>query len=145
MSQYLIDQIKATPNIDVRLGTQVAGAAGRGRLERLTLSNTETGECEDVEAGGLFIFVGAVPHSDFTEGVVRRSSRGFILTGPDLRIDGAWPPEWPLDRDPMLMETSVPGIFAAGDVRDGVVRRVASAVGQGAVCVSLVHRYLDTV
>jgi thioredoxin reductase (NADPH) len=76
--------------------------------------------------------------------VVRRSSRGFVLTGPDLRVDGAWPEEWPLERDPYLMETSVPGIFAAGDVRDGVVRRVASAVGQGAVCVTLVHEYLAT-
>jgi len=145
MSQYLIDQIRATPNIDVRLNTRIAEARGDGRLEGLTLENPTTGELEEMEAGGLFIFVGAVPHSAFLDGVVRRSPRGFILTGPDLRVGSAWPEEWPLERDPLLMETSVPGIFAAGDVREGVVRRVASAVGQGAVCVSLVHQYLETV
>lgn len=145
MSQYLVDKIRATDTIDVRLGAAVVGAGGQGRLEHLVVEERATGACEQVEANGLFIFVGAVPHSDFLEGVVRRSPRGFVLTGPDLRVDGAWPAEWPLDRDPMLMETSVPGIFAAGDVREGVVRRVASAVGQGAVCVSLVHQYLDTV
>jgi thioredoxin reductase (NADPH) len=144
MSQYLIDQIRATPNIDVRLGVEVTGAAGRGRLEQLTLTETGGGVSEDVEAGGLFIFVGAQPHSQFLDGVVMRSPRGFIITGPDLRVDGTWPAAWPLERDPLLMETSVPGIFAAGDVREGVVRRVASAVGQGAVCVSLVHQYLET-
>lgn len=145
MSQYLVDQIGATPNIDVRLNTEIVDASGNGRLEALTLENRESGEREDVEAAGLFIFVGAVPHSEFLEGVVLRNKRGFVLTGPEMRVDGDWPPEWPLERDPLLMETSVPGIFAAGDVRQGVVRRVASAVGQGAVAVSLVHRYLDTV
>ena len=145
MSQYLVDQIEATPNIDAMLRTEVVEASGDGRLESLTLRNRDTGDEETVEAEGLFIFIGAVPHSDFLEGVVRRNHRGFVLTGPDLKVDGEWPSEWPLDRDPMLMETSVPGIFAAGDVRQGVVRRVASAVGQGAVAVSLVHRYLDTV
>jgi thioredoxin reductase (NADPH) len=145
MSQYLVDQILATPNIDVRLGTEVVDAGGDGRLERITLRDRSSGEEEEVEAYGLFIFVGAVPHSQFLDGVVRRTPRGFVLTGPDLRVDGEWPPEWQLERDPLPMETSVPGIFAAGDVREGVVRRVASAVGQGAVAVALVHQYLETV
>jgi thioredoxin reductase (NADPH) len=145
MSQYLVDQIRGTPNIDVRLGTEIADAMGDGRLEQLVLRDRASGEEHTVEAAGLFIFVGAVPHSEFLDGVVLRSKRGFVLTGPDLKVGGEWPPEWPLDRDPFPMETSVPGIFAAGDVREGVVRRVASAVGQGAVAVSLVHQYLETV
>ena len=109
------------------------------------LRDVASGDEETVEAAGLFIFVGAVPHSQFLDGVVLRSKRGFVLTGPDLKVEGDWPPEWPLDRDPFPMEASVPGIFAAGDVREGVVRRVASAVGQGAVAVALVHQYLETV
>ena len=91
-----------------------------------------------------FIFVGAVPHSAMVRDLVACNQQGFILTGPDLMVDGTWPRSWSLDRDPLLMETSVPGIFAAGDVRHGVVRRVASAVGQGSVCVSFVHQYLAT-
>lgn len=145
MSQYLVDQIRATPNISVRLGTEVVDAGGEGRLERLTIRDRASGHDEVVDAFGLFIFVGAAPHSGFLDGVIMRTRHGFIPTGPDLRVDGAWPADWPLERDPLPMETSVPGIFAAGDVRDGVVRRVASAVGQGAVAVSLVHQYLETV
>lgn len=143
MSQYLVDQIKATPNIAIRLSTAVVEGGGDGRLEYLVLGGD--GRTERVDAAGLFIFVGAMPHSAFLDGVVLRNKRGFILTGPDLRVDGEWPVEWPLARDPFPMETSVPGILAAGDVREGVVRRVASAVGQGAVAVSIVHQYLETV
>ncbi len=142
MSQYLVDQIRATDNIHVRLGVAVSGVAGEEHLEALTLKGSD-GE-ETVEADGLFIFIGARPHSDFVEGVVARDKRGFILTGPDLALPGVEPP-WPLERDPFLLETSAPGIFAAGDVRADAVRRVASAVGQGAVCISFVHRYLETV
>ncbi|MFP5330915.1 MAG: FAD-dependent oxidoreductase [Acidimicrobiia bacterium] len=145
MSAYLIDQIRATPNIDIQLSSEVVDAGGEGRLEWIVVRNRDTDQDERIDATGLFLFIGAVPHSDFLDGVVRRNPRGFVLTGPDLQVDGEWPPEWPLERDPLPMETSVPGIFAAGDVREGVVRRVASAVGQGATAVSLVHQYLETV
>ena len=144
MSQYLIDQIAATPNIRVLLETEVANVAGDGRLEELTLRNRADGSEQTLDASGLFIFIGAVPHSAFVEGVVERDRRGFILTGTDLMVDGARHPAWPLDRDPYLLETSVPGIFAAGDVRANVIRRVASAVGQGAIGVSFIHKYLET-
>jgi thioredoxin reductase (NADPH) len=145
MSSYLIAQIRATNNIDVRLSAEVTDAGGSGRLEWITVRDRETGETSRVETSGLFLFIGAVPHSDFLDGVVARNARGFVLTGPDLRVDGEWPSGWSLERDPLPMETSVAGIFAAGDVREGVVRRVASAVGQGAIAVSLVHQYLETV
>jgi thioredoxin reductase (NADPH) len=113
-------------------------------VEWLALRNSETDAAERREASGIFVFVGAVPHTDAVAGVVRRNRQGFILTGPDLGAEG--PIEgWDVERDPYLMETSVPGIFAAGDARHGVVRRVASAVGQGSVVVSMVHRYLETV
>jgi len=144
MSQYLIDQIAATPNIMVRLHTEVAGVAGEGHLEKVTLRDRGDGSEDTIDAGGLFIFIGARPHSELVDGVVLRDQRGFVLTGSDLMVDGAWPRLWPLTRDPFLLETSVPGIFAAGDVRANVIRRVASAVGQGAVAVSLIHRYLET-
>lgn len=145
MSTYLIDQIQATSNIDVRLSSEITDAGGAGRLEWIVVRDRESDETERVDTTGLFLFIGAVPHSGFLDGVVRRNPRGFVLTGPDLRAFGEWPPEWSLDRDPLPMETSVPGIFAAGDVREGVVRRVASAVGQGATAVSLVHQYLESV
>jgi thioredoxin reductase (NADPH) len=144
MSQYLVDQIAGTPNIKVRLGSRVSGVAGDKHLEQVTLQNRADGTEETVAAAGLFIFIGAVPHSNFLEGVVERDGQGFILTGTDLTVDGARHPAWPLDRDPYLLETSVPGIFAAGDVRANVIRRVASAVGQGAIGVSFIHKYLET-
>ncbi len=144
MSQYLVDQIAATPSIKVRLNTQVAGVSGDGHLEQVTLRDRSDGTEETFAAAGLFIFIGARPHSELVDGVVLRDKRGFVLTGPDMKVDGAWPRAWPLGRDPYLLETSVPGIFAAGDVRANVIRRVASAVGQGAVAVSIIHKYLET-
>jgi thioredoxin reductase (NADPH) len=143
MSQYLVDQIRATDNIDVMLGVEVTAVGGEDHLESVTLRSNDGTETVK-EAGGLFIFIGARPHSDFLAGVVARNRQGFIITGPDLLTPDV-EPKWPLERDPFLLETSVPGVFAAGDVRADVVRRVASAVGQGAVCVSFVHRYLETV
>lgn len=144
MSQYLVDQIAATPSIKVRLNTQVADVAGSGHLEKVTLRDRGDGSEETFDAAGLFVFIGARPHSELVDGVVLRDKRGFVLTGPDMKVDGTWPPSWTLSREPYLLETSVPGIFAAGDVRANVIRRVASAVGQGAVAVSFIHKYLES-
>ena len=141
MSQYLIDQIARTENIDVRLRTEVAEAHGDGRLQQLTLVSSETGEKETVDANALFILIGARPYTDWLGSTIARDERGFILTGPDLKGHQAMK-EWPLDRDPFLLETSVPGIFAAGDVRHGSVKRVASGVGEGSVAISFIHQHL---
>ena len=145
MSAYLIDQINTTPNIDVQVRTQVIEAHGSDRLEGLTLFNSDTDETTTVPAAALFLFIGAVPHSELVAGVVECNSTGFVLTGQDLARDGQRPKGWKLKRDPYLLETSVPGIFSAGDVRQSAVRRVASAVGEGAIAVSLVHQYLKSV
>jgi thioredoxin reductase (NADPH) len=138
MSQYLVDQIRATPNIEVLVGTQIVEMRGATRLDQIVLKAGD--EIVERECAAVFVFVGARPHSDFIKDLVAVNEQGFIFTGTDLDMK-----QWPLDRDPYLMETSVPGVFAAGDVRHGVVRRVASAVGQGSVCISFVHQYLGTV
>ncbi|MEJ2597708.1 MAG: FAD-dependent oxidoreductase [Anaerolineales bacterium] len=145
MSQYLINQIGETPNIEVCLETELVEAHGENHLEALSIIDKKTGETQKVPADALFIFVGAVAHTDLVAGVVERNRAGFILTGSDLIREGKRPAGWKLKRDPFLLETSVPGIFAAGDVRQGAIRRVASAVGEGAVAVSFVHQYLKTV
>ncbi len=145
MSQYLVDQINAAENIEVLVSTEVVEAHGDTRLEKITYRNNETGEQLTVPAAAMFIFIGAVPHTELVHGVVELDEYGFIPTGPDLFHNGRRPKGWTLQRDPYLLETSVPGIFAAGDVRTNVVRRVASAVGQGAIAVSFVHQYLKTV
>jgi thioredoxin reductase (NADPH) len=145
MSQYLVDQIRATENIEVLLHTEVVEALGKNRLEAITVANNESGGTQTLPAAAMFLFIGAVPHSDLVAGVVERNSAGFIPTGPDLIRSRRRPKNWKLKRDPYILETSVPGIFAAGDVRQGAIRRVASAVGQGAIAISLVHQYLKTV
>jgi thioredoxin reductase (NADPH) len=145
MSRYLIDQIDSTDNISLAVNSKVTEVTGTDHLETITITNNRSGESETVPADALFIFIGAVPHCDFVKGIVEMDEAGFILTGQDLIRNGRRPKNWKLRRDPFLLETSVPGIFAAGDVRHGVIRRVASAVGQGAVAVSLVHKYLETV
>ena len=145
MSQYLIDQIAGTPNIKVLLETAIKEVLGDKRVAGAVIENVATGETREQQTSGIFIFIGARPHSECVAGVVERNDRGFILTGTDLLVGGQRPSGWTLTRAPFPMETSVPGIFAAGDVRDGVVRRVASAVGQGSVVVSMVHQYLETV
>jgi len=145
MSQYLIDQIEGTGNIRVMLNTQITAATGNEHLETITIKNNNSGESESLPADAVFIFIGAVPGTGFLGDLVERDEAGFIYTGQDLIRGGRRPKNWKLQRDPLLQETSVPGIFAAGDVRHGVIRRVASAVGQGAVAVSLIHKYLETV
>lgn len=145
MSQYLIDQIDGTINIEVLEQIEVVEVRGEDRLEGITMKNRNTGETKEIETPAMFIFIGAVPHTKMIEGIVELSKAGFVLTGPDLIRNGQRSKMWRLKRDPYLMETSVPGIFAAGDVRDGVIRRVASAVGQGSIAVTFVHQYLKTV
>ncbi len=145
MSSYLIDQIGRTENISVVVNTEVIAMAGTDHLETITFGHRNTGVTETQPADAVFVFVGAVPASDFVAGVVERDAEGYICTGPALARNGRRPKGWKPKRDPFLLETSVPGIFAAGDVRHGVLRRVASAVGQGAMAVSLVHQYLETV
>jgi thioredoxin reductase (NADPH) len=143
MSHYLIRQVHETPNIQVRLNTEVVGVAGRQHLERLSLCDTVTGTVEEVPASFLFVFIGASPCTQWLHGMITRDPDGFLLTGPDLLVGGKRPTGWPLDRDPYHLEGSVPGIFAAGDVRANSVKRVASAVGEGAMAIQLVHRYLE--
>ncbi len=143
MSHYLVQQVAGIPAIKVRTCTEVAEAHGTDHLERLTLRDSKTGESETVDAQWLFVFIGAAPLTGWLDGVVRRDDRGFVLTGPDLLTGGQAPADWPLDRPPYHLETSVPGIFAAGDVRAESAKRVASAVGEGAMAVMLVHRYLE--
>lgn len=145
MSKYLVDQIRAAPNMEVRLRTVVKDVIGVQKLEAVLVENRDTGETETLQAAALFIFVGAVPHSHLVRDLVECDSAGFILTGQDLIRDGKYPRDWTLNRDPYFLETSVPGIFAVGDVRHGAVRRVASAVGEGAIAVGLIHQYLKTV
>jgi thioredoxin reductase (NADPH) len=145
MSQYLVDQIESTPNIKVISRSEVAEVKGNNRLEQIIIRNKDTEELATMDAAAMFIFIGAVAHTDMVADLVERNSQGFILTGPDLLQNGKWPQSWPLERDPFLLETSVPGIFAAGDIRHAAVRRVVSAVGQGGVAVSQVHQYLKTV
>jgi thioredoxin reductase (NADPH) len=136
MSHYLVRQVEATPRLRVRLGTEIVGGGGDGWLEHLVLRDRRTGSEENVDADGLFLMIGARPHTEWLPREVDRDARGFVLTGADLRDDHAWP----LDRNPFLLETSMPGVFATGDVRHGSVKRVASAVGEGSVAIQLLHR-----
>jgi thioredoxin reductase (NADPH) len=145
MSQYLVDQIERASTITVRANTHVVAVAGTGHLESVTTEEATTGQTSSWPADAMFVFIGAEPHTDMLRGLVELDESGFVLTGQDLIRDGRRPRGWTPKRDPFLLETSVPGIFAAGDVRHGGIRRVASAVGQGAVAVNLVHKYLETV
>jgi thioredoxin reductase (NADPH) len=143
MSHYLIKQLDGIDNIIVRTSTVVGAAHGAEHLEKLTLCDRSSGEEDTVPAGSLFIFIGAAPRTEWLGEAVRRDSRGFVLTGPDLLIDGRRPPGWPVERDPYYLESSLPGVLVAGDARAESVKRVASAVGEGAMAVTLAHRYLE--
>ena len=142
MSQYLVDRIRHTRNIHVRTGHTVAEAHGQGRLEEITIQDVKTEESEKALASALFVFIGAQPETEWLEGVVERDGQGFLPTGAELGEEGARPSGWTLERAPYLLETSVPGVFAAGDIRAGSVKRVASAVGEGAMAVQFIHQYL---
>ncbi|MFF0450019.1 FAD-dependent oxidoreductase [Streptomyces sp. NPDC004609] len=143
MSYYLIQQIEEAPNITVLPRTVVEAVHGEEHLERLTLRDTASGRSETVDAQWMFVFIGAAPLTEWLEGTVLRDEHGFILTGPDMTPDGRPPGEWELDRPPYHLETNVPGVFVAGDARSQSAKRVASAVGEGAMAVMLVHRYLE--
>ncbi|MEO1208932.1 MAG: FAD-dependent oxidoreductase [Cyanobacteria bacterium J06638_20] len=148
MSQYLIDQIEATDNIQVWIHSSVIEAKGNSHLEALVIENSQTGEVQTLSAKSLFIFIGAVPRTDWLHGLIERDNRGFILTGSDMTDPGnaapsEQPAPWSLERPPFLLETNVPGVFAVGDVRHGSIKRVASGVGEGSICVQFVHRHLS--
>ena len=145
MSQYLIDQIKETPKIQVWAHASVTEAHGDTHLQEISVLCSDTGKVERVPANSMFIFIGALPRTEWLAGMVERDDRGFLLTGPDLIVNGDRPKGWTLDRDPYLLETNVPGIFAVGDVRHGSVKRVASGVGEGSVAVQFIHQYLSKV
>lgn len=145
MSQYLIDQIKETPKIQLWPHASVTEVHGETHLEEISVLCSDTGKIERVPANSVFIFIGALPRTDWLAGMVERDERGFLLTGPDLILDGQRPKGWTLERDPFLLETNVPGIFAVGDVRHGSVKRVASGVGEGSVAVQFIHQYLSKV
>jgi thioredoxin reductase (NADPH) len=145
MSQYLIDQIQETPNIQLWTHASVAEVHGDTHLEELSVLCSDTDKIERVPSTAMFIFIGAMPRTDWLGDLVERDERGFILTGPDLIWQGARPRGWTLERDPFLLETNVPGLFAVGDVRHGSVKRVASGVGEGSVAVQFIHQYLSKV
>jgi thioredoxin reductase (NADPH) len=145
MSQYLIDRIAATPNIEVFAGVEVTAVRGNERLEKVVIRGVAGGEERELDAAAMFIFIGARPRTEMVSGLLELDEKGFVLTGPDLPRTDHRPRGWTLDRDPFLFETSVPGVFAAGDVRASSSKRVASAVGEGSGTVGMVHRYLETV
>ena len=139
MSEYLISELRGAANVDVRLDTELVGADGDRQLEAVRVRDRLTGRLDRISTAGLFVMIGAEPHTGWLDGTVDRDERGFILTGSDVDSEG----EWPLARAPMLLETSVPGVFATGDVRHGSVKRVTTAMGEGATVVQLMHHYLE--
>jgi thioredoxin reductase (NADPH) len=142
MSHYLVERIETIPNIKVEPHTQVTEVHGENRLESLTIRHHDTRTDEHREAGALFIFIGAEPRTEWLEGTLCRDARGFLLTGANLLREGKRPPGWTLERDPALLETNVPCVFAVGDVRNGAVRRVANSVGEGSIVLYFVNQYL---
>jgi thioredoxin reductase (NADPH) len=145
MSQYLIDDIAKMPNIRVEYGMEVVAVHGEEKLEALSISCGRSATVDTVPATSLFVFIGAEPRTEWLDGFIARDDRGFILTGPEVMREGKRPPGWTADRDPFLLETSVPGVFAVGDVRHGSVKRVASGVGEGSIAIQFVHSHLAKV
>lgn len=144
MSRYLVERIVSASNIDVRYRSEVVACRGDGHLEALTLADRDSGDREEVSSSWLFVFIGASPRTDWLGPEIVRDEKGFVVTGQDLHSP-AYAHRWPLPREPFALETSLPGVFAAGDVRLDSMKRVASAVGEGAMSVYLVHRYLATI
>ncbi len=142
MSKYLIRRIEQTPHITLLTHTELADLEGSGHLEHVTWKNNQTGKTENKSIAHLFIMTGADPNTDWLDGCVALDGKGFIKTGPDLSTDDLSDAQWPLSRRPYLLETTLPGVFAAGDVRGGNVKRVASAVGEGSIAISFVHQVL---
>lgn len=142
MSSYLIDQIAGTPNIEIMGQKDVLETRGNGKLEQLVIKCLETNTDELLDASAMFVFIGAKPYTDWLGDSVLKDDKGFLVTGRDLLTDDTFKKVWKLDREPMMLETCVPGIFAAGDVRSGAMNRVASAVGEGAMAIKFVHEYL---
>jgi thioredoxin reductase (NADPH) len=140
MSQYLIEQMDALPNVRIRLSTRISEVRGENHLDGLTITGPEGSE--DLDLAAVFMFIGQTPRTDWLEGTVLRDESGFVLTGSSLMTEGRPPPGWGLAREPFLLEASVPGVFCAGDVRGGSIKRIASAVGEGSMSVQFVHRYL---
>ena len=145
MSRYLADRIRATPNVDVVCGVEVACVNGDGSLSSVVIRSLESGDTRTLPCVALFVFIGVQPHTDAFAGMLERDEAGFIITGSDLPKEHGRPRGWTLERDPFIFETSIPGVFAAGDVRSGANRRVAAAVGEGSAAIYSVHRYLRTV
>jgi thioredoxin reductase (NADPH) len=142
MSRYLIDEIEKTKNISVEFGSSVVEVHGESRLESISVHCGASGEVSQVSASSLFIFIGALPGTEWLDGIIERDEKGFVLSGSELKRNGKLPVGWPLKRDPGLLETSIPGVFAVGDVRRGSVKRVASGVGEGSIAIQFVHSYL---
>jgi len=145
MSSYLVDRIRETPNLEVMLNTGVVAASGNGRLESVRVVDRTTGRERDLAVAAMFIFIGTAPRTELCGDLVMRDDQGFVLTGRDVMADGRRPAGWTPPRDPYLYETSVPGIFCAGDARRGSGKRVAAAVGEGSATVSMIHQYLQSV
>jgi thioredoxin reductase (NADPH) len=141
MSQYLVDRLRRLPNVEIRTNSTVAGAEGQNRLEEITIQNVKTGRTEQVKCDGLFVFIGATPRTEWLDNVVRRDEKGFIISGADVKCDLSQWPDWPLQREPYRLETSMPGVFVAGDVRKGSIKRLTAAVGEGAMAVQYIHHY----
>jgi thioredoxin reductase (NADPH) len=143
MSHYLVERIETIPNISVIANAEVTEVDGRNRLEEITLHHHDTQVTEKLPAAALFMFIGAEPHTEWLDGVVCRDRNGFLVTGANLIQNEKRPAGWNLDRDPYLLETNLPGVFAIGDVRDGAVRRVANSVGEGSVVLYFIHQYMQ--